>query len=559
MTRRSAASPSSFLRIPPFPNSLQTAALIADGVADCDLSDQELDDCIASLGESCVGGCYWGCRPALPDAPYIVVRARDAKVRAQILASAGADRAVLLWLDSGHHPSVPVGAAIEVVHGDCDPWHLVQGAVEVVVDGDDELALVAAISNTAVRCVSAGPFEVVTKGRSGLLDVLRGPLVGARSYVSPFTGQPIGLMEAIDLCSFWRRLIDSNRAIKAALGFAAWKKPTVAPLLWAGNGVVPFSARAGQLHEGDEVAIWKSRVPAKMLGLLADKNVRLIEVEDGFVRSVGLGADCVPPLSIIVDRLGIYFDPQHSSELEALLETFDFPADLVARAAALRQLIVESGISKYGVGRAVGPKPPAGLRKILVVGQVEDDRSVRSGGGPVQSNLELLRRVRGNAGEAMVYYRPHPDVQAGHRIGRIADEKLVGLADEVVSSGSISEWIDSVDEVHVNTSLAGFEALLRGKPVTTYGVPFYAGWGLTNDLGDVPSRRSAKRELDELVAAALLIYPRYLDPQTGLPCPPEILVARLAEGGAVQSKGPLVRFRQMQGRWKRLISSLRSE
>ena len=79
-----------------------------------------------------------------------------------------------------------------------------------------------------------------------------------------------------------------------------------------------------------------------------------------------------------------------------------------------------------------------------------------------------------------------------------------------------------VDEVHVNTSLAGFEALLRGKAVTTYGVPFYAGWGLTRDLGPVPARRTAKRSIDELVAAALLIYPRYLDPVTGLPCPAEV-------------------------------------
>ncbi len=85
-----------------------------------------------------------------------------------------------------------------------------------------------------------------------------------------------------------------------------------------------------------------------------------------------------------------------------------------------------------------------------------------------------------------------------------------------------------VDEVHVNTSLAGFEALLRGKAVTTYGVPFYAGWGLTRDLGPVPARRTAKRSIDELVGATLLMYPRYLDPVTGLPCPAEVVVERLS-------------------------------
>ena len=38
-----------------------------------------------------------------------------------------------------------------------------------------------------------------------------------------------------------------------------------------------------------------------------------------------------------------------------------------------------------------------------------------------------------------------------------------------------------VDAVYVVTSTMGFEALLVGKPVTTFGVPWYAGWGVTDD------------------------------------------------------------------------------
>jgi capsular polysaccharide export protein len=118
-------------------------------------------------------------------------------------------------------------------------------------------------------------------------------------------------------------------------------------------------------------------------------------------------------------------------------------------------------------------------------------------------------------------------VEAGHRTGAIADETCLSVADEIVKNEPVSALLDLVNEVHVNTSLAGFEALMRKKPVTTHGVPFYAGWGLTRDLGPVPARRSAKRTLDELVAAVLILYPRYLDPVTGLPCPAEILVKRL--------------------------------
>jgi len=112
-----------------------------------------------------------------------------------------------------------------------------------------------------------------------------------------------------------------------------------------------------------------------------------------------------------------------------------------------------------------------------------------------------------------------------------------------------------VDEVHVNTSLAGFEALMRGKSVTTYGVPFYAGWGLTRDFGPVPARRTTKRTLDEVVAAALLLYPRYIDPVTGLPCPAEVVVDRLAKSAATQ-QGLVVSMRRLQGKVMRGLRAL---
>jgi capsular polysaccharide export protein len=187
---------------------------------------------------------------------------------------------------------------------------------------------------------------------------------------------------------------------------------------------------------------------------------------------------------------------------------------------------------------------------------VEDDRAVVSGGAGLTSNLELLRRVRADAPDAYLIYKPHPDVEAGHRKGVIADEECLSVADEIVRNEPITALIDLVDEIHVNTSLAGFEALLREKPVTTHGVPFYAGWGLTRDLGPVPPRRSARRALDELVAAALLLYPRYLDPVTGLPCPAEILVCRLAESANKPRDGILVALRRVQGRCRRTLANV---
>jgi len=371
-------------------------------------------------------------------------------------------------------------------------------------------------------------------------------------HVDPFTGQTLSIVEAIQLCAFWRQLIDSNRDIGSAVGFAFWKRPTVAPLLWDGGAGARFASRLKDVNPRSAVAVWKARTPPGFLTELERAGTDLIEVEDGFIRSAGLGADCVPPLSIVVDRLGAHFDPLRPSELERLLENGHFPDELLGRARRLRELIVKSGVSKYGAGADSRQVQSAGRPVVLVPGQVEDDRAVLCGGGDVKTNLELLRRVREQRPDAFLLYKPHPDVEAGHRIGGVAQSECLRFADGIAGGEAIGALIDQADEVHVITSLAGFEALLRGKPVTTYGAPFYAGWGLTRDLGPIPNRRTAKRTLDELVAAALLLYPRYLDPVTGLPCPPEVLIRRLADSaGAQQRQGIVVQLRRLQGRWKR--------
>jgi capsular polysaccharide export protein len=373
-------------------------------------------------------------------------------------------------------------------------------------------------------------------------------------YVDPFTNEPISLAEAIRLCGFWRSLIDSNRDIGSAVGFAFWKKPTAAPLLWDGSGGPRFASDMKDIDPSRAVAVWKARTAPSLLAELERSGAILIEVEDGFIRSAGLGADCVPPLSIVVDRLGVHFDPTGPSELENLIAEGRFPPELLDRARLVREVMVASGVSKYGAGASAAERRGGNRPHILVPGQVEDDRAVTSGLGSVRTNIELVRRVRQQRPEAYIIYKPHPDVEAGHRSGSLDDRECLGLADEIVRATPITALIEAVDEVHVISSLAGFEALLRGKAVTTYGTPFYAGWSLTNDQGPIPDRRSAKRSLDELVAAVLLLYPRYLDPATGLPCPPEILIRRLAEGSGNSSERIIVHLRRLQGRLKKRLA-----
>jgi capsular polysaccharide export protein len=157
---------------------------------------------------------------------------------------------------------------------------------------------------------------------------------------------------------------------------------------------------------------------------------------------------------------------------------------------------------------------------ILVPGQVESDASLRYGAPGLSTNMALLRAVREANPEAYIVYKPHPDVLAGLRASG-ADEGQAGVwCDEQVEDAAMGELLNVVDEVHALTSLAGFEALLRDKAVTCYGQPFYAGWGLTTDQWPQP-RRSRRLSLDELVAGALILYPRYISRAGGQLITPE--------------------------------------
>lgn len=242
-------------------------------------------------------------------------------------------------------------------------------------------------------------------------------------------------------------------------------------------------------------------------GLHSD--VRILRIEDGFLRSVGLGADLIRPLSWVVDGRGIHYDVSRPSDLEHLCASSIFDEDMLHRAASLRSRIVAAGLSKYNVGAGCWQRPSSVEHVILVPGQVESDASLVYGALEVRTNIGLLQRVRANHPKAYLVYKPHPDVLARLRAAGQDEHEAYRWCDEVLTEVSIADLLMVVDEVHVLTSLTGFEALLRGKKVTCYGQPFYSGWGLTHDVL-INNRRSRCLTLDELVAAVLIRYPLYL-------------------------------------------------
>ncbi len=266
--------------------------------------------------------------------------------------------------------------------------------------------------------------------------------------------------------------------------------------------------------------VWASKTAAP--------GTKPIRVEDGFIRSKGLGAELIPPLSLVLDDLGIYYDPTEPSRLEAMIEaSVALPDAARQRSEKLVKSLIAANLSKYNIGEN-DPLDLGTKRCILVPGQVEDDASIRLGTNEVATNRALLEATRAANPAAKLIYKPHPDVEAGLRPGAVPD--AANVADVILTNTTSVAAIDAVDEVWTMTSLLGFEALLRDKRVTCLGSPFYAGWGLTDDRAMPITRRSASPDIIALAHAVLIDYPRYFDPVTGLPCPPEVVIERLAIG-----------------------------
>ena len=340
-------------------------------------------------------------------------------------------------------------------------------------------------------------------------------------YLDPVTHQRGSIFDVIGWLILQREVAGRFSGRMIAVGFRRWKAYNLAPFLALDRKRLHFvrdvQAAAKLLPNSSDCLLhWGRQGPAGLDELVEATGASLLRLEDGFVRSVGLGSDLIRPQSLVLDGRGLYFDPTRPSDLEHLLANRQFSADDLERACQVRAFIVEHGITKYNTE----PREPAnwsgaaGRTVVLVPGQVEDDASIRFGCTDVKTNLGLLQAARQAQPDAFIVYRPHPDVMSGNRVGKLALEQARTLADHVETKLSVVSCIEACDEVHTMTSLTGFDALLRGKRVVVYGQPFYAGWGLTEDrvrAGVAFARRQRRLTLDELVAGTLLHYPVYWD------------------------------------------------
>lgn len=338
-------------------------------------------------------------------------------------------------------------------------------------------------------------------------------------YINPNNGEPGSIFDVIEYLHKTKLLNQRLGGNLYCVGMSLWKRAVISPFFNLPQCRLHFvrslnSLKKRPLADNAKLLVWSNGKP-EIQQFAQQQNVPLLRMEDGFMRSVGLGANLVAPLSLVVDDLGIYFNAENTSRLEQiLLDSDNFSEEELSYAEVLRQRIIKAHIGKYNVGSGKINFLTHGKKTILVPGQVEDDASIKSGSPQIKKNLDLLRRVRELNPTAYIIYKPHPDVVSGNRIGDIPAEETLKFADQIIDNANILDCILQVDEVHTMTSLAGFEALLRDKKVHCYGLPFYAGWGLTTD-SLVSKRRNKKLTLEQLIIATLLYYPLYIDPNRG--------------------------------------------
>lgn len=330
-------------------------------------------------------------------------------------------------------------------------------------------------------------------------------------YVDPILGQRCELEQIINM------VIDElsrQQKVSTNITFSAiswWKKR------WIGDFLTAWKMKKSD--ETDSVLLgWGLKEPQQ----------HSYTIEDGFIRSVGLGVHFNRPISLVCDCSGIYFDATRPSDLEDLLNTQETSEWDLYRAQQLIEQLNQSQITKYNVGYHSTLTLPQDKIVILVPGQVEGDASIRYGSPKIKTNAALLIATRAANPDAYIIYKPHPDVLAGQRDNGDWQGDFQQYADLTVTDISMATLLKQVDEIHTMTSLTGFEALLRGKKVITYGMPFYAGWGLTIDKCRC-SRRKKPQTLASLVAMVLIYYPVYVDPLSRKPCTAEQALIRLIQ------------------------------
>lgn len=246
--------------------------------------------------------------------------------------------------------------------------------------------------------------------------------------------------------------------------------------------------------------------------------------EDGFLKSADTWcASNVPDrfregCSLLIDDKAFYFDATRESRIEALLNSPDvrIDDDQRARALSLMKRIVSSRLTKYNHQPVDGYVPigTKGRRKVLVVDQSYGDQSIALVLADENSFAQMLEDAKRDNPGADILVKTHPDSMIGARRGYYDSVKEEGNVFRITSPVNPYSLLEDIEKVYVCTTQLGFEALLAGKEVHVYGMPFYAGWGLTHDRLKC-ERRTNRRTLEEVFYLFYCQYTYWTNPTSG--------------------------------------------
>ena len=339
-------------------------------------------------------------------------------------------------------------------------------------------------------------------------------LVKYQICVDPRTHKKCKLEDILEYIYIKRRISNFFPENFDGLNLTPWKARQINRFIYPATGKrVQFFRRFNSKMQN--IIVWGKNLK---FDNYISKVDNFISVEDGFVRSVGLGSDLYPPYSLLFDKKGIHYDASKESDIEYLLQNTKLKKNEIIRSKKLIKLLVDLKISKYNLNlkkELVLPNDIFNKKIVAVLGQVETDSSIKYGvpnDTIPKTNFSLVEQVRADYPDSFIIYKPHPDTESGLRAQGIQESSIKDIADFVAFETPLDELFNIVDKVVVFTSLGGFEALIRGLKVVTYGFPFYAGWGLTIDK--LSNHKWAKRRtrllnLEELVFISLITYPFY--------------------------------------------------
>jgi capsular polysaccharide export protein len=417
---------------------------------------------------------------------------------------------------------------LEIIDEHCHPHALIK-AVDAVYTVSSQMGFEALFYNKPVYCFGL-PFYAgwglthdallcERRGNATLEQLVHASLIKYTKYYDPIMQQACDLESVLALINLqYKSGVPYRRLF--LVGFSLWKRAFMRHFCGHLSSKLVFVSKPPvSLACNEKILVWGAKYP---------ELTNCIRVEDGFIRSQGLGANLSRPSSLSFDNQGIYFDSRSPSDIEVMLNNSILTEIKISRAESLIQLIRRSGVSKYNVGQAGSFEIDVKNKiVILVIGQVDGDASITTGSPYIKSNEALLNAVRQANPKSHIIYKPHPDVVSGNREGIVSTECLQSCVDMIVTDLPLTSLYSKIDELHTMTSLSGFEALIHDVQVHTWGQPFYAGWGLTTDRYP-PSRRETKRSLIELVHVVLIEYPLYIDWQTGFWISPEMLISKLS-------------------------------